>query len=86
MLDRLVHIAWWASLGITVVVMLVNAFYMVVSPKAWFRLHDVVGPPGRADAGTLQFQLGRSTSSDTGHDNHWDGRLDYIRAAGFPCR
>lgn len=46
MLDRLVHIGLWASLGTTVVVMLVNAFYMVVSPKTWFRLPRWLGLQG----------------------------------------
>ena len=46
MLDRLVHIGLWAALGITVVVMLVNAFYMLVSPKAWFRLPRWLGLQG----------------------------------------
>lgn len=46
MLDRLDHIGMWASLGTTVVVMLVNAFYMVVSPKTWFRLPRWLGLQG----------------------------------------
>ena len=46
MLDRLVHLGLWVALGITVAVMLVNAFYMVISPKAWFRLPSWLGLPG----------------------------------------
>jgi hypothetical protein len=46
MLDRLIHFGLWAAFGITVVVMLVNAFYMVVSPKAWFRLPRWLGLQG----------------------------------------
>ena len=38
MLDRFIHIAVWVAFCMTVIVMLVNAFYMVISPDAWFRL------------------------------------------------
>ena len=40
------HIAVWVAFGITVTVMLVNAFYMVISPDAWFRLPRWLGLQG----------------------------------------
>lgn len=42
----MVHIAVWVAFGITVTVMLVNAFYMVISPDAWFRLPRWLGLQG----------------------------------------
>jgi len=46
MLDRVVHTAAWVAFGMTVAVMLVNAFYMVISPDAWFRLPRWLGLQG----------------------------------------
>jgi hypothetical protein len=46
MLDRIIHTAVWGAFGITVTIMLVNAFYMVISPDAWFRLPRWLGLQG----------------------------------------
>ena len=46
MLDRLIHVGLWVAFGITVTVMLVNAFYMVISPRAWFGLPKWLGLQG----------------------------------------
>ena len=46
MLDRFLHTGVWVAFGITATVMLVNAFYMVISPDAWFRLPRWLGLQG----------------------------------------
>ena len=46
MIDRLRHIAFWAAFAITVTIMLINAFYMLISPKAWWRLPRWLGLQG----------------------------------------
>jgi len=46
MLDRFLHTAVWVAFTITVTVMLVNAFYMVISPDAWFKLPRWLGLQG----------------------------------------
>lgn len=46
MLDRLFHTALWAAFTVVVTVMLINAFYMLVSPKAWFGLPRWLGLQG----------------------------------------
>ena len=38
MLNRLFQIGLWGVLGITLVIMLINAVYMFISPRAWFAL------------------------------------------------
>ena len=38
MLNRLLHLGLWAVFAITLAIMLINALYMLVSPKAWFAL------------------------------------------------
>ena len=38
MLERLQHIGLWVMVAVTVTIMLINAFYMLISPKAWFAL------------------------------------------------
>jgi hypothetical protein len=42
----MIHSAIWVAFGITITVMLVNAFYMVISPDAWFRLPRWLGLQG----------------------------------------
>ena len=46
MIGRSLHIGIWVAFAITVTVMLVNAFYMLVSPKAWFSLPGWLGLQG----------------------------------------
>jgi hypothetical protein len=38
MLERLLHIGLWVMFAVTVTIMLINAFYTLISPKAWFAL------------------------------------------------
>lgn len=46
MLDRLLHIGLWAALAVTVTILLINAVYMVISPRAWFALPRWLGLQG----------------------------------------
>jgi hypothetical protein len=46
MLDRILHLGLWAAFTVTVTIMLINAFYMLVSPKAWFGLPRWLGLQG----------------------------------------
>jgi hypothetical protein len=46
MLNRFLHTAVWVAFGIAVTVMLINAFCMVISPEAWFRLPRWLGLQG----------------------------------------
>jgi hypothetical protein len=38
MLDKLFHIGLRAAFAVTATIMLINAFYMLISPKAWSAL------------------------------------------------
>jgi hypothetical protein len=38
MLDQMLHIGLWVAFAIVATIMLINAFYMLISPKAWFAL------------------------------------------------
>jgi len=38
MLDRLLHFGLWVVFAITATIALTNAFYMLISPNAWFAL------------------------------------------------
>lgn len=51
MLNQLTRICLWIAFGVTVAVILVNALYMVASPRAWFSLPRWLGLQGalRAD-------------------------------------
>jgi len=46
MLERLLHIGIWVALAVTATIMLINAFYMLISPKAWFALPRWLGLQG----------------------------------------
>jgi hypothetical protein len=38
MLDRIFHISLWVAFAVVATIMLINAVYMLISPKAWFAL------------------------------------------------
>ena len=44
--SRLVPLTLWAALVIVVTIMLINALYMLISPKAWFSLPRWLGLHG----------------------------------------
>jgi len=46
MLNQLLRIGLWAALAVTVAILLINAFYMVISPRAWFALPRWLGLQG----------------------------------------
>ena len=46
MLDRIFHIGLWAAFTVVVTVMIINALYMLVSPRAWFGLPRWLGLQG----------------------------------------
>ena len=46
MLNRFLHLGSWVALALTVAVMLINAFYMLISPRAWFSLPSWLGLQG----------------------------------------
>lgn len=46
MLVRFLHIGLWVAFAVTATVMLINAFYMLISPKAWFALPRWLGLQG----------------------------------------
>jgi hypothetical protein len=46
MLERLLHIGLWVAFAVTATIMLINAFYMLISPKAWFVLPKWLGLQG----------------------------------------
>jgi len=46
MLERLLHIGLWVAFVVTAAIILINAFYMVISPKAWFALPRWLGLRG----------------------------------------
>ena len=37
-LERLLHISLWVMFAVSATIMLINGFYMLISPKAWFAL------------------------------------------------
>jgi hypothetical protein len=46
MLERLLHIGVWVGFAVTAIIMPFNAFYMLISPKAWFALPRWLGLQG----------------------------------------
>ncbi len=38
MLDRLLHVGVWLAYALTMAVMLINASYMLLTPKVWLEL------------------------------------------------
>jgi hypothetical protein len=46
MLERMLHIGVWVGFAVTAIIMLFNAFYMLISPKAWFALPRWLGLQG----------------------------------------
>jgi hypothetical protein len=46
MLKRLLHIGLWVTFAVTATIMVINALYMLVSPKAWFALPRWLGLQG----------------------------------------
>jgi hypothetical protein len=44
--DRLQHIGIWAAFAVTATIMLINALYMLISPKAWWELPKWLGLQG----------------------------------------
>jgi hypothetical protein len=46
MVARLLHFGLWIAVAITATIMLINAFYMLISPKAWFALPRWLGLHG----------------------------------------
>jgi hypothetical protein len=46
MLDRWFHFGLWVGVIVTVAIMVINAVYMLVAPKAWFRLPRWLGLQG----------------------------------------
>ena len=45
-LERLLHISLWVMFAVSATIMLINGFYMLISPKAWFALPRWLGLQG----------------------------------------